>query len=90
MYISLETAEAIKHPDLAATQSAVLQLAKGLPYQDCWKDSYNPVVVAGHVDRPEGLLFQPAPLRGFGPDCRTVTLVNTSTVTIIPASALSF
>src|SRR3979490_512481 len=34
MYISLETAEAIKHPDLAATQSAVLQLSKGLPYQD--------------------------------------------------------
>jgi hypothetical protein len=34
MYIYLETAEAIKHPDLAATQSAVLQLSKGLPYQD--------------------------------------------------------
>ena len=34
MYISLETAEAIKYPDLAATQSTVLQLAKGLPYQD--------------------------------------------------------
>jgi hypothetical protein len=34
MYMSLETAEAIKHSDLAATQSAVLQLSKGLPYQD--------------------------------------------------------
>jgi hypothetical protein len=50
---------------------------------DCWKDSYNPVIVAGHVDRPEYWLFRPAPLRGFGPVCRTVTLVNTSTVTII-------
>jgi hypothetical protein len=48
-----------------------------------WKDSYNPVVVAGHVDRLGGLLFWPAPLRGFSPNCRTVTLVNTSTVTII-------
>jgi hypothetical protein len=35
------------------------------------------------VDRPEYWLFQPAPLKGFGPVCRTVTLVNTSTVTII-------
>ena len=34
MYISLETAEAIKYPDLADTQSVVLQLAKELPYQD--------------------------------------------------------
>jgi hypothetical protein len=34
MYMSLETAEVIKHPDLAAVQSAVLQLSKGLPYQD--------------------------------------------------------
>jgi hypothetical protein len=49
----------------------------------CWKDSYNPVVVADYMDRLEGLLFQSASLRGFGPDCRTVTLVNTSTVTII-------
>jgi hypothetical protein len=49
----------------------------------CWKDSYNPVVVAGHVDGPECWLFRLALLRGFGPDCRTVTLVNTSTVTII-------
>jgi hypothetical protein len=49
----------------------------------CWKDSYNPVIVAGHVDKSEGLLFWSAPLRGFGPDSRTVTLVNTSTVTII-------
>jgi hypothetical protein len=56
----------------------------------CWKDSYNPVVVAGHVDRPECWLFRPALLRGFGPDCRTVTLVNTSTVTIIPATVFSF
>jgi hypothetical protein len=56
----------------------------------CWKDSYNPVVVAGYIDRPEYWLFRPAPLKGFGPVYRTVTLVNTSTVTIIPATALSF
>jgi hypothetical protein len=49
----------------------------------CWKDSYNPVIVAGHVDRPEYWLFRPALLKSFGPVCRTVTLVNTSTVTII-------
>jgi hypothetical protein len=49
----------------------------------CWKDSYNPVVVAGYIDRQEGLLFRPAFLKGFGPEYRTVTLVNTSTVTII-------
>jgi hypothetical protein len=48
-----------------------------------WKDSYNPVVVAGYIDRPEYRLFRLAFLKGFGPDCRTVTLVNTSTVTII-------
>jgi hypothetical protein len=35
------------------------------------------------MDRPEYWLFRPAPLKGFGPVYRTVTLVNTSTVTII-------
>jgi hypothetical protein len=58
--------------------------------QRCWKDSFNPAVVANHVDRPGYILFRLASLRGFCPDCRTVTLVNTSTVTIIPATALSF
>jgi hypothetical protein len=48
-----------------------------------WKDSYNPVIVAGYIDRPEYWLFRLAFLKSFGPDCRTVTLVNTSTVTII-------
>jgi hypothetical protein len=65
---------------LFATYTKRLQYSK---CSECWKDSYNPVVVAGHVDRLEGLLFRPALLKGFSPDCRTVTLVNTSTVTII-------
>jgi hypothetical protein len=51
--------------------------------EEYWKNSYNYIVVAGYIDRPEGLLFQLAFLKDFGPDCRTVTLVNTSTVTII-------
>jgi hypothetical protein len=58
--------------------------------EEYWKDSYNLVVVAGHVDRPECWLFQLALLKGFSPDYRTITLVNTSTVTIIPATVLSF
>jgi hypothetical protein len=33
MYLSTDTAEAEKHPDLSLTHSAVLQLAKILPYQ---------------------------------------------------------
>jgi hypothetical protein len=49
----------------------------------CWKDGFNPAVVANHVDRPGYMLFRPASLRGFCPHCRISTLVNTSTVTII-------
>jgi hypothetical protein len=33
MYLSTDTAEAEKHPDLSPIHSAVLQLAKTLPYQ---------------------------------------------------------
>jgi hypothetical protein len=61
----------------------VLQSITNYSSRNCWKNSYNPAVVASHVDRPEYWLFRPALLKGFSPDCRIVTLVNTSTVTII-------
>jgi hypothetical protein len=48
----------------------------------CWKDSYSPAVVTNHMDMPEYILFRLASLKGFGPEYRIVTLVNTSTVTV--------
>jgi hypothetical protein len=57
---------------------------------NCWKDSYSPAVVVNHVDRPGYMLFRPASLKGFCPDCRIITLVNTSTVTITLCYRVSF
>jgi hypothetical protein len=51
--------------------------------EECWKDGFNPAVVANHVDRLGYMLFWLASLKGFCPYCRILTLINTSTVTII-------
>ena len=63
----------------------------------CWKDGYSPAAVASHgrgpkewwLDRKHGN-SGPEHLRGFSLVRRIVTLINTNTVTIMPASGASF
>jgi hypothetical protein len=82
---------------IAAINTFIIEYKRGNKFHILLKGRLQPwckLLVYGYGLRPvtgPEICYSSLPLfKGFGPDCSITTLINTSIVTIIPASAFSF